>query len=333
MSNDPIITVDTKLEITSWNEAAEKLYGFKPGEVMGKHLSILVPKNKLGELKQIYEGINAKFVNFETERITKDGAVRTFSITVSPLTDEFKKPVGFSVIHRDITAQKHLDELKKEFLTLAAHELKTPITTLKLISQVHIAKFKRYGSDQIKLDELELIDRELERLAQLINDILDDSRIESGKLYLNFEQTNLKKLIGNVAKKMGYLTKKHKIVFSKPKEKAVVFADQQRIEQVLVNLISNAIKYSGDKTTIELGVKVEINRALIWVKDEGFGIPKLLQRKIFDRYFQVKDKDGRGFGIGLYITKQIIRLHKSKIWVVSKEGFGSTFYFTLPILG
>lgn len=331
MSNDPILTVDKKLKITSWNEAAEKLYGFKPDEILGKNLSVLVPKNKLGELKQIYRDINTKFVNFETERITKDGHIRTVSITVSPLTDEFSNLAGFSVIHRDITSQKHLDELKKEFLSLAAHELKTPITTLKLISQAHIAKFKRYGSDQIKLDELELIDRELERLTQLINDILDDSRIDNGKLYLNFEQTNLKKLISNVVKKMGYLTKKHKIVFIKPREKIIVFADQQRIEQVLVNLISNAIKYSKESTIIEIGTEIENRRALIWVKDEGVGIPKLLQRKIFDRYYQVKEKEGRGFGIGLYITKQIVKLHKSKIWVDSRENAGSKFYFTLPL--
>ncbi len=331
MSNDAIITVAPKLKITSWNPAAENLYGYRAEDIIGKSLKTLVPKNKAAELKRIYGDIDSKFVNFETERLTKDGRLINVSITISHLLDGDNKIIGYSVIHRDITTQKKLSELKNEFLSVAAHELKTPITTLKLMSQAHIARIKRYGSDQLKLDELELIDRELERLTQLINDILDDTRVESGKLFLKLEQTNLNKLLVTVIKKMALLTRKQKIVFIKPDKKIAVIIDQQRIEQVLVNLLSNAIKYSEPKSRIEVGAGIEKSKALVWISDQGQGIPESQRTKIFDRYYQLREKNSRGFGLGLYITKQIIDQHKGKIWVESRKGKGSVFFFTLPL--
>lgn len=328
-SNDAIVGLSEKLRITSWNNAAQKLFGYGENEVLDKQIDFIVPKHLRKEAKALLN--EQDVINYETERIKKDGQIVQVSMTKSPIKDTDGRVVGYSIIYRDNTEKKRLEELKKEFLSLAAHELKTPITTLKLISQAHIAKYKRYGLDQIKLAELEIIDRELERLTQLINDILDDTRIEKGKLYLKFEQTNLDKLIITVIKKMTVLSHHHEIIFQRPTKKISVIIDQQRIEQVLVNLLANAMKYSNLGSKIELGAKIEKGKVLVWVRDQGLGISKSAQQRIFDRFYQVEEKESRGFGLGLYITKQIVEQHKGKIWVESVIGKGSTFYFSLPI--
>lgn len=288
-------------------------------------------ENAQRKLKQaVKKAAQGEFVHLETEHRDKNGKIKTIEFSLKPIFNteghvELIIPEG-----RDITDRKRIDELKKEFLSLAAHELKTPITTLKLISQAHIAKYKKYGSDQIKLEELELIDYELERLTQLINDILDDTRVESGKLFLKFEEISLNKLLSSVVRKMNIIAKKQRIKLQKFPDEILVFADQQRIEQVLVNLLSNALKYSNNHTKIEVGAKLDKGKVLVWVSDQGLGIPKSQQQKIFNRFYQVEEKKSRGFGLGLYITKQILKLHKGKIWVKSREGEGSTFYFKLP---
>lgn len=330
-SNDPVIVLNANLTITDWNPAAERLYGYKTKEIIGKPHRTIVPQKYIPELKKIFKATDGNIINFETQRISKSGKLIDISTTHSAIKDTAGNILGYSLVHRDITQQKKLTELKREFLSIAAHELKTPITTLKLLSQTHIYKFKRSGSDRIKLDELELIDKELERLTQLIDDILDDTRIESGKLYLKPEQINLTQLLSTAAKKLSMVSTKHKIRLINTSNEISLIADRQRIEQVIVNLFTNAIKYSKPGTTIEAGTKVEKNNAIIWVTDQGIGIPESDQKKIFNRFYQLKEKESRGFGIGLYITKQIIDQHKGKIWVESQPNKGSTFYVSLPI--
>ncbi|MBI2022082.1 PAS domain S-box protein [Candidatus Daviesbacteria bacterium] len=326
-SNDSVVGTDLKTKILSWNSAAKRVYGYSEDEILHKPISILVPKGRKKELevlfKKLREGKEIK--GFETKRQTKAGKIIDILLTISPIKNSSGKIIGFSAIGHDITERKKIENLKTEFLSIAAHELKTPITTLKLISQAHIAKFKKFGSDQIKLDELELINRELERLTQLINDILDENRIESGKLFLNLEQVNLNRLFSIVIRKMQLLSKNIKIIFFKPPKKIILVADGQRLEQVLVNLISNAIKYSKPGSKIDAGAKMDKKNILFWIKDWGVGIPKDKQRKIFDRFYQIEEKSAPGFGLGLFITKEIIKLHRGKIWVDSTAGKGLPF--------
>lgn len=328
-ANDAIFIADADTGIiVDANMKAAELTGRKVEELIGMHQTKLHPpeyKAKYGRIfrSQVKEGhgvVDSVYV------LRKDGTYVPVEISAGVISGNSKTLI--QGIFRNISERKKVEDLKKEFLAMAAHELKTPVTTLKLVSQAHIAKFKRYGSDQIKLEELELIDRELERLTQLINDILDETRLESGKLFLKPEQTNLGKLLKNVIKKMQLISKQ-KLVLKKVPGKLCVIVDQQRIEQVLVNLISNAIKYSDRGTKITIGAKKEGGKVLVWVTDEGIGISKAHQNLIFDRFYQVKEKGLNGFGLGLYITKQIIMQHRGKIWIESEPGKGSTFYFTL----
>lgn len=329
-STDAIIGLNPDRIITSWNPAAEKLYGFTKEEVIGKSINITVPKSRKDELVGFKKMAIKGRTHFETQRIRKDQTLFDASLTFTPIFDSKKKLIGFSMIVHDISEQKKLENLKKEFLAVAAHELKTPITTLKLLSQSHIFKFQKYGSDKIALQELVLMDKELDRLTRLVNDILDDQRVESGKLQLNLKSFNINDLIASVIMKAKIIYPDRKITFN-PKGQLKVLADPQRIEQVIINLISNAAKYSAAKTPINIFVKEDQNKAVIWVKDQGKGIPKNQQSIIFDRFYQVKSHSPQGFGLGLYISKQIVEKNKGKIWVKSAPGKGSIFYFSLPL--
>lgn len=325
---DGIQIVDSSGKITYSNKAVERIYGFKPRELRGKHVNTMNADPKFASLV-IIPAIK-KFGRWEGELIVKKKGGGTFPIwlTTSLVKNAKGKPLAMVGVIRDITERKKLDELKTEFLSAAAHELKTPITTLKLIVGSHISKHKKLGKDKINLSELVLIDQELNRLNLLINDLLDDARIESGKFSMHFETVNLKGLIFNVIKKMRIISRRHRIIFHRSPSINVV-ADRNRIEQVLINLISNAMKYSRDGSKIEIGLGEDKNRAKVYVKDYGEGIPKEKIPLIFDRFYQVKEYRARGFGLGLYISRQIINAHKGKIWVKSKPSHGSTFYFTL----
>ena len=333
-SAEPILMTNTKIEIVYVNPAWENLTGYTFEEVRGLHPRFLRSKKTAIKVHQNMWKVLFSGKSITTEDLVnrkKDGTEYPSHSTFFPVKRN-GQIIYYVQLQHDISKRVEMETLKKGFLSMAAHELKTPITTLKLISQSHISKYKRYGYEQIRLDELELIDRELERLTQLINDILDDTRAETGKLCLNLEQTNLKKLFSIVVKKMTILSHKHRIIFHKPPGKLTVVVDQQRIEQVLINLISNAIKYSESGTKIEVGAKIEKKKVLFWVSDEGIGIPDSFKERIFDRFFQIDQTKPVGFGLGLYITKQIIELHKGKIWVESNLKKGSTFYFSLPLI-
>lgn len=333
-SNDAIIGTDLNGRILEWNQAAEKIYGYKKDEILVKNISLLIPIERRTETVKIRERLlSGELVkNFETQRIRKDGKLICVSQTLSPIKNFKNQIIGFSTISHDVTSQKALENLKKEFLSSAAHELKTPITTLKLLSQFHLKKFIRAGKDSLTLEELELIDKELDRLTILVNDVLDDQRIETGKLLFRFETLDLTNLTKEVRKQLKPLFPTHKIIFLKKKlatEK--VLADHDRLKQVLINLISNAVKYSPINSKIYIDLGKFKDSLVVSVKDEGIGIPKDKLEKIFDRFYQIKEGKG-GFGLGLYLSREIIKSHRGKIWAENNAEKGSTFFFSLPIL-
>lgn len=333
-SSDPILITSAEMKIINVNPAWETLTGYTFDEVKDKNPRFLqsgktpkhVYKKLWAALKQ-----NQPFTTEEVIDKKKDGTeYQIYSTFFSVVKDG--NAFYYVQIQHDITKRKQVEELRKEFLSAAAHELKTPITVLKLLSQTHIAKAKKQTNNLITIDELELIDRELNRLTRLIDDILDSSRFETGKLYLRLEQINLMNVVKNLSRKVKVVAKNHRIVIVKPKEDFFVIADRERIEQVLLNLISNAVKYSPEKTPITIAIKNINNHAVVSVADQGIGISKGKQSLIFDRYYQVKAKEKRGFGLGLYISQEIIKRHKGRMWVDSTVGKGSTFYFSLPLI-
>jgi signal transduction histidine kinase len=214
---------------------------------------------------------------------------------------------------------------------MASHELKTPVTSLKLFIELLTRELMPINSKKLE-SYITRIKHQSDRLAELTNDLLDVSRIQTGKLQLKKEKFNLSSLIATTVEGLQWTTNDHTLLFTHD-TKITVIADKFRINQVLINFISNAIKYSPRGKEILITVKKNNGEVIVSVKDFGIGIKKAQQKKIFEKLYQVTDpieKTYPGLGLGLYISKDIIDRHNGRIWVESQLGKGSTFSFALP---
>jgi PAS domain S-box-containing protein len=334
-----IYGVDNNGYVTFINPAAEKMLGWKYKELIGKRLHDIIHYTKNDQKTPLTYTQCPNYNKIQQNETKpqlldneifwrKDGTNFPVEYMITPIMNG-AKVIGAVGTFIDITKRYQLENLKKEFLATAAHELKTPITTLKLLSQHQLMKLGK--NQQIAPGDLELMSHELDRLTRIINDILDDQRVETGKLSLKIEIIELTSLIDRITKQMRSLPSKHQIIYKKG-EKIDVAADADRISQVLTNLISNAIKYSPEGTPITITTKKLKQSMIVSVEDHGIGIPTEGQLRIFDRFYQIQEGKSAGFGLGLYIAKQIIERHLGRIWVKSKEGKGSTFYFSLSLI-
>ncbi len=238
--------------------------------------------------------------------------------------------VSIIMLASAVTERKRLEKAKDEFFSIASHELRTPLTTIRGYTQFMRRKFtKEEKKDAYYITQL---DAQVERLTSLVNQMLDISRITEGRLVYSKEKFSLDSLIQNTVKDFQYASQKHTVEkIGKIRKK--VFGDPDRIEQVIINLIDNAIKYSPNGNRIVISLQERQENALVGVRDYGIGIPKNKQKQIFERLFRVHEKVQKhdaGFGLGLYISAQIIKDHQGRLWVESKFGKGSTFYFTVP---
>lgn len=232
----------------------------------------------------------------------------------------------------EIEERKKLEAQKDEFIGVASHELKTPVTSLKAFGQVLQNKFAKEGNKASE-DLLKKMDNQINKLNNLIEDLLDISKIESGRLQYRDRSFSFDELVDEVIEEVQRTTQKHKLI-KKGKTDTKIFGDRERIGQVITNFLTNAIKYSitSDKITI-LSSKDE-DKISFYVKDYGIGIPKNRLKNVFERFYRVKGKTQEtvpGMGLGLYIASEIIKRHKGRIWAESKKGEGSKFCFTLPI--
>jgi PAS domain S-box-containing protein len=263
--------------------------------------------------------------------IGHDKKLRWVTTSATLLFDSEKKPVRMLGATSEITHQKQLEQDKSDFLSMASHELKTPITSMKMFVDLLLRELSE-STMKKPLYFATRIKDQTNRLTELTNDLLDVSRIETGKLKLNVEKFNLNDLIRETVESIQASTS-HKLIIRK-NEVIYVPADKYRIYQVLVNLITNAIKYSPDNKQIIISTKMKNDEVIISVKDHGIGIEKEKQNKIFERLYQVTDQKERtfpGLGLGLFISKEIVERHKGNLWVKSEKGKGATFYFSLPM--
>lgn len=233
----------------------------------------------------------------------------------------------------DITIQKNLERQKEEFISIASHELKTPVTSIKTYAEIMYEQFTEQG-DEHNAGLMHKLDTQVDRLAHLVSALLDTSRISEGQLQLNLEQFDLDNLIEERIEELRRLTQKHTIQFSKDNIPPVT-ADRERISQVLTNLISNAIKYSpGGGEILITSRSTAPGEIKVSVQDHGIGIPGEMQARVFERFFRIGNPQIStypGMGLGLYISSGIINRHGGSINVESTPGRGTTFSFTLPI--
>jgi PAS domain S-box-containing protein len=275
-------------------------------------------------------------------RYRQTGEFHWSVVKAAPIKNERGEVVLAVSIFRDITERMELDRRKDEFLALASHELKTPITSLKIFAQTLKRRFERaedsaLGQDAIR--HLSRMDDQLNKLTELVRDLLDVSKLRAGKLSYNMEDVDLNDLVRETVEDLQRVADKHtiEVVGEAPTN---VFMDRDRIKQVLSNLLSNAIKYSPQADRILAGIdsdtEPEHGEIVVFVKDFGIGVEPQEQERIFDRFFQVGgpvnlgQETFPGLGLGLYISSEIVRRHGGKIWVDSEPGEGSTFSFSLP---
>lgn len=343
-SDDAIVSKSLDGIIKTWNTAAEKLFGYKESEAIGKHISIIIPPDRIQEETLIISKIRngERMEHLETVRVNKSGKEINISVTVSPIKNKSGEIIGASKIARDITERieaekqqqlyteklQELNNYKDEFMAMASHELKTPLTVIK--ANLQILEFKIAADENIKFVTKTLTS--VDKLISLITNLLDVSKIQSGKLELNRSAFNINVLLKEIIDNIQQTSSNHKIVFNKSTDTLLADADKERIEQVIVNMLTNAIKYSPNTCDIIVDSVKSDGKLIIGIKDSGIGIPEDDLDKIFTRFFRVKGMASTfsGSGIGLYISQEIVKRHGGAMWVESKLGKGSTFYFSIP---
>lgn len=235
-------------------------------------------------------------------------------------------------IMQDITDHKLDDMRKNDFIAIVSHELKTPLTSLTAFIQVLIPRAQK-ADDTFAVTFLNKANHQVKRMTSLIDGFLNVSRLEAGKIHLNQQVFEIEELIKEIAEEVS-ITSSHNIIIL-PGCKLAVYADREKIGQVISNILSNAVKYSPKDRNVEINCIESTSSVQVNIKDQGAGIAPADQEKLFDRYFRVEREDKTmipGFGIGLYLSAEIIQRHKGKIWVESETGKGSTFCFSLPLI-
>jgi PAS domain S-box-containing protein len=232
----------------------------------------------------------------------------------------------------DISDQQEIEQRKNEFISMASHELKTPVTALKGFTNILQRRLISQHDEQT-LRYLARMDAQLNKLTKLINDLLDISKIQSGKLTFQAEQIDLTALVHELVNTIQGTTSTHQLSVE-GETHIQISGDKDRLEQVLINLLTNAIKYSPHANKVVVHMKADGQHATIGVQDFGIGIAGTHHEKIFERFYQVTDPEEKtypGLGIGLYISNQIIKQHQGHMWVESAKGHGATFWFTIPL--
>jgi two-component system sensor histidine kinase VicK len=229
-----------------------------------------------------------------------------------------------------MTELKKDEQRKSDFIAMVSHELKTPLTSLNAYIQMLEARAKK-SEDSFSINALGQARKQALKMTTMINGFLNVARLESGRISINKQRFDMAELVKESEAEIVPMYASHKIIFA-PVVETFVNADPDKIGQVVSNLISNAVKYSKAGTTIKVACVTEGKDALLSVRDEGFGIQKGELGKLFDRYYRVESNHHiSGFGIGLYLSAEIIAHHQGKIWAESEHEKGSTFYFSLPL--
>jgi len=332
-----IITIFSKDgTIKFQSESVEHLLGYTPQEQLGKNIfrnSLVHPDDKYLKMKMFKDCIEHPGEDVRTEfRLRhKNGSYKTFeAVCISLLENTKIKAIVAN--YRDITDKKILEKQKDDFIGVASHELKTPVTSIKAYSQI-LGEIFAESNDRKSSEMVNKMNKQVDRLTMLVKDLLDVTRISEGQITFREELYDVNELIDTISDELQRTTKRHTIV-KKLSKIPLVWGDKERTGQVITNLLSNGIKYSPDADKIIITSKINANYFSVCVQDFGIGIPDDKKDKVFEQFYRVsgnKQHTFPGLGLGLYISSEIIKREGGRMWVNSIEGKGSTFYFTVPI--
>ncbi|HLT21810.1 MAG TPA: PAS domain-containing sensor histidine kinase [Bacteriovoracaceae bacterium] len=366
-----ICTLDLEGRITSWNEGARRIKGYETNEVLGCHFSLFYLPEEIAIGKCAYEiEETIKTGRYEEEgwRLRKDGTSFWAHVVLSAIRNDANEVIGFTKVSRDMTDRKRAEDLlrlsfvdlekkidkrtnelvatnfklqeavkiRDEFLSIASHELKTPLTPLKLQTQIVSKKiidgtFQKLGKDKL-LKIMNVLETSVDRLSSLVENLLDVSRISRDEIEIRKQKLNLKTVFEELFDRYRSTIELSKtgVTLEIPCD-VIGYFDLLRIEQVFLNLLTNALKY-GEQRPVRVSLTLEDGKACLIFKDQGTGISEKHKEKIFERYEKIEDhRNVSGLGLGLYITKEIIVSHGGSITVESQLGKGSTFKVLLPL--
>lgn len=350
LSHDAIVVHDTEGQITSWNHGAEDLYGWQEHEAIGQVTSSLLSTRFPQPLENILCSLEQEgHWDGELLHVCRDGREVIVESRWALIRNEEGKPTAILEINRDITerrrlerieqeARKEADALKDQFISLAAHELRTPVTVLAGYADLLLrqaAKGKGQELDEAQKSKILAIQEAADHLTKLTEDLLNVTRVQLGQFQLHQCPTDVVELTRRVIDQIQATTEHHHLTLRTPFAHLQVTVDAFRIEQVLSNLLTNAIKYSPQGGPVEVEIRKEEKQDEVHfqVRDHGMGIPKEQQPRIFGRF--VRADNGRnahitGTGLGLYLCRELVERHGGHIWFESEEQLGSTFFFNLP---
>lgn len=342
-SADGILILRPDRRVDVINQTLAKMIGRAPESVMGKACGeVLELQNVLGDdlCGESSLSIPPTGLRCEGELIRPTGGNLTVSVTYTPLFDSVGRLTDILVNVLDITRFREEEEMKSTFVSIMSHELKTPVALIKGYAQT-LARPDATWDPETARQSLQIIEEEADRLEALINNLLDVSRIQAGDLRLELADVNMRRLLERVARDYRTQTTIHQIELDLPEDLPIISGDEERLRQVFTNLVGNAIKYSPEGGHIRIGGWVDQRgngesqpRLIIYVADEGIGIPEEELPKIFERFYRVDSGLRRrtaGVGLGLFLINAIVEAHKGEIWVRSELHKGTTFTVALPI--
>ncbi|MBV9021198.1 MAG: PAS domain S-box protein, partial [Ktedonobacteraceae bacterium] len=343
---DGIVVYGKEHQIIYANDAAGRLTGYASGSAMleASPLAIVAKYEIIDEQGQpfsyarfahrrVFEGELEAQATIGYRDIVTGQPMRWSLVKSRPVFDEHGEVAMVITIIQDITDRVQTERRKDEFISIASHELKTPVTSLKGFTAVLQRRLAKQGDEQ-GLHHLARMDAQLVRLTKLINDLLDVSKMQSGKLAFEVEPFDLDALLQETVEAVQASTSTHRLL-REGSTSGRILGDRDRLAQVFINLLTNAIKYSPHADKVVLQLSRDENQAIVRVQDFGIGIDPSYHQKIFERFYQVTDPEERtypGLGMGLYISSEIVARHHGRMWVESSKGAGATFSVVLPLL-
>ncbi|MBI2323277.1 MAG: GAF domain-containing protein [Chloroflexi bacterium] len=336
-AQDGIVVIDDQRRVVLFSPAAERLTGWKAADVLGRNCFAFLRCRRCEDLLcdaacplvPLFEagpdGLGSSYSELHID--AADGRRRWIGASWAVSRDAPGGKPAAILILRDITAAKEVDQMKSTIIAMVSHELRTPLTSIRALSELLVQH--DFSADESR-ELLQSINRESERLAQLIANILDVARIEAGKMPYYPRAVSLRPHVEQAVKLLASHSDGHHFEVAIPDTLPWLWADPERLRQILDNLLSNAVKYSPSGGTIEVGARGGEREVEVWVSDEGLGIPQEQRDRVFERFHRLERSNVGGTGLGLHIARSLVELHGGRIWVEDRPRGGCTFRFSIP---
>lgn len=335
------IATDEDGNINRINDVALEILGYERSDVIHKWLpNVVKTVDEKGQKIPLMNRpitqalVTGKPVSAKLSFFTKHRKLVPVSITASPIMLK-GRPIGVIEVFHDVSREDEIDRMKSEFISIASHQLRTPLSAINTYANLLSSGYEG-PLNAGQQSQMQIILSAVERMNNLINTLLDISKLEAGTLDVRYKDTNITQLIDRTINELIPFAKSKniKLKVDYPKEKIVISSDPLLLGEIYTNLISNAIKYTPEKGSIIVTVEKKGCEVIFMINDNGYGIPASMHDQVFTKFFRgsnIQKRDTTGTGLGLYMVKQIADAIGARLWFKSKEDQGSCFYLALPI--